>query len=193
MKRFMFMIKMGWFQRKKIREVSKNDKYHIKTITHLNIHKLRSHGIRYLALDFDGVLAPHSQSYLDKDIFQWLTLLCDKYSAANIFILSNNPTAIRVEYFCRHFPGIRFIEGVAKKPYPNGLFKIMELTKCKSYELALVDDRLLTGCLACILAECFPIFVTMPCKNYIKRPIQEGIFSLFRCVERYVFLFKKTK
>lgn len=187
MGRFNFTIKMSWNQRKKIKAISQN-KHQVKNVTKLNYVKLKNLGVRYIAFDFDGVLAPHGQPLPDEKIVQWLKLVCDEYNEQNIFILSNKPTVLRGEYFAKYFPHIRFINGVAKKPYPNGLLKIQELAQCKSQELALVDDRLLTGCLACILAGSFPILVTKPYSNYARRPFQESFFGLLRFIEKSIFL-----
>ena len=186
MGRVSFTIKMSWYQRNKIKAIAQK-KHQVETVTQLNPDKLKKLGIRYIALDFDGVLAPHGQPLPDEKILHWLKSLCEKYAEQNIFILSNKPTVARAQYFAQHFPNIRFIDGVAKKPYPDGLLKIQEIAHCKSHELALIDDRLLTGCLACILAGSFPILVTKPYHNYVRRPFQESFFGLLRFVEKSVF------
>ncbi|MDE5035872.1 HAD family hydrolase, partial [Francisella tularensis subsp. holarctica] len=72
------------------------------------------------------------------------------------------PTEARLKYFNANFPKIRYIAGVAKKPYPDGLNKIIQLVGCQAKELALVDDRLLTCCLACLIAGCYTILITNP-------------------------------
>ena len=187
MGRFSFTIKMSWHQRQKIKAIAQK-KHQVENVTHLKAEKLKKWGIQYIALDFDGVLAPHGQPLPDQPIFDWLDTLCQQYGQHNIFILSNKPTTQRAEYFSHHFPHIRFIDGVAKKPYPDGLIKIQQLAHCKSHELALIDDRLLTGCLACILAGSFPILVTKPYRNFIRRPFQESLFGLLRFIEKSIFL-----
>ncbi|WP_119329195.1 YqeG family HAD IIIA-type phosphatase [Cysteiniphilum halobium] len=187
MGRFSFTIKMSWYQRKKIKAIAQR-KHQVENVMQLNPEKLKKLGLRYIALDFDGVLAAHGQPLPDKKILNWLKSLTDKYSEHHIFILSNKPTAQRAQYFATHFPNIRFIDEVAKKPYPDGLLKIQELAPCKAHELVLVDDRLLTGCLACILAGSFPILVTNPYRNYARRPFQEGFFGLLRFIEKSIFL-----
>lgn len=187
MGRFSFTIKMSWYQRKKIKAMAQQ-KHQVDNVTQLNPEKLKKSGIHYISLDFDGVLAPHGKPLPDEKILYWLKSLSDQYSQQNIFILSNKPTALRVGYFATHFPNIRFIDGVAKKPYPDGLLKIQEITQCKSQELALIDDRLLTGCLACILAGSFPILVMRPYSNYVRRPFQESFFGLLRFIEKSIFL-----
>ncbi|WP_116964302.1 YqeG family HAD IIIA-type phosphatase [Fastidiosibacter lacustris] len=187
MGRFSFTIKNSISQRKKIKAICQN-KHQIDQVTQLNPNKLKVLGIKYIALDFDGVLAPHGQPLPDEHIFDWLKVLSQKYSQKNVFILSNKPTLERAEYFANNFPNIRFINDVAKKPYPDGLIKIQQLVNCKPRELALVDDRLLTGCLACILAGSFPILVTKPYTNYLRRPFQESFFSFLRFIEKLIFL-----
>ena len=41
--------------------------------------------------------------------------------AERMFILSNRPEGPRVTWFHHHLPGVRFISGVRKKPYCDGL------------------------------------------------------------------------
>ena len=187
MGRLSYTIKQSFYQRKKLKAV-KQKKYQLSVVTDLNIDQLKKHHIKYLALDFDGVLAAHGQALPNENIKIWLQQFSDKFNQNHIFILSNKPTDMRAQYFKSYFPNICFISGVNKKPYPDGLLAIQQMTKCQAHELALVDDRLLTGCLACILAGSFPILITKPCKNYRKRPFQEAFFGFLRKLEQGIFL-----
>lgn len=186
MKRLCFTIRMSWYRRKEIGCIAQN-KHHIKNILQLDPKKLKQLGINYIVLDFDGVLATYGQSSLDNCTRKWLKCLVNEYDEHNIFILSNKPTPRRVNYFAKHFPNIKFITNCLKKPYPDGLFKIQKKIFCKMHELALIDDRLLTGCLACILAGSFPLLVTNPRCNYLRYPLKESFFSLLRFIERLIF------
>ena len=187
MRRLIFMIKNSFQQRNKIKAARQN-KHQVEQVTHLNPHTLKTYGIKYIALDFDGVLAPYGRrSLLNDHIFIWLNNLCQYYGQKNVFILSNNPTTLRTEYFLKNFPEIRCIDDVEKKPYPDGLAKIQTIVNCQASELTLIDDRILTGYLACILAGSFPILVTKPYTDYLRRPCQEVFFSLLRFIEKSIF------
>nr|WP_245806472.1 HAD family hydrolase [Francisella halioticida] len=160
----------------------------LESIVHLTPGFLNQKKISYLALDFDGVLASHGKPEVIAEVKQWLGDFVTKFGEDNIFILSNKPTQERLEYFKKYFPKIRFISGVAKKPYPEGLNKIIKTINCEPQEVALVDDRLLTGCLACFIAGCYPILITKPYvdrENYTK---EERFFSFLRYCEQKMFL-----
>jgi hypothetical protein len=160
----------------------------LESVVNLTPEFLNQQQIKYLALDFDGVLASHSKPEILREVKQWLDSFVTKFDEGNIFILSNKPTQERLEHFKKYFPKIRFISGVAKKPYPDGLNKIINMIGCQPQEIALVDDRLLTGCLACFIAGCYPILITKPYvdrDNYTK---EERFFSFLRYWEQKIFL-----
>lgn len=160
----------------------------LDSIINLTPEYLVEHNIKYLALDFDGVLASHGKPKIYSEVKIWLDNFVKNFPQQNIFILSNKPTNVRLEYFKENYPEIRFISGVAKKPYPDGLLKAKELAKSEANQIALVDDRLLTGCLACIIAGCFPILITKPYvdrENYDKN---EKFFNFLRKWEQKFFL-----
>jgi len=79
--------------------------------------------VQALALDFDGVLAPHGAGQPSSEVVDWLRRAVTVFGAERIFILSNRPFGPRVDWFANHFPGVRFVDGVRKKPYPDGLKK----------------------------------------------------------------------
>jgi predicted HAD superfamily phosphohydrolase YqeG len=145
---------------------------------------LKSAGIAALALDFDGVLAPHGFPAPLPEAEQWLARCTAVFGAENIFILSNKPTDGRRRWFGEHFPEMRFISGVAKKPFPDGLNKIGELAKVPLSSILMVDDRLLTGCLAALNAGAQPYYVRNPSVSLKHRPVAEMFFMLLRAGER---------
>lgn len=160
----------------------------IARLTDLTSEYLSKKYIKYLVLDFDGVIAPHGKQKPHREVYQWFNKFLEYFNQSHIFILSNKPTTERLAFFSKKYPQIRFILGVAKKPYPDGLLKIQQLFNCKSNEIALVDDRILTGCLACIIAGCLPIIITEPyvdMKNYNSK---EKLLKLLRYVEQKFFL-----
>ena len=169
------------------KNISKKNIYSIKKLIDLNINTLQQKNIKYLALDFDGVMASHGKNKPYNEVCLWLNGLIKDFPEENIFILSNKPTLERLEFFKKNYSKIRFISNVAKKPYPDGLNKIQNILNCKSEEIALVDDRLLTGCLACIIAKCVPILIIKPYSdiNYDKK--SETFFKFLRFIEQKIF------
>lgn len=145
---------------------------------------LQKSGIVALALDFDGVLAPHGFSEPLPEAEQWLTRCAAVFGPDKLFILSNKPTDGRRHWFEAHFPEMRFISGVRKKPFPDGLNKIGELAKVPLSSILMVDDRLLTGCLAALNAGATPLYVRRPYVSLRQRPLVESFFMLLRAGER---------
>jgi predicted HAD superfamily phosphohydrolase YqeG len=145
---------------------------------------LKKQGIRVLALDFDGVLAPHGRNEPLPETARWLKACCSCFGEQNIYILSNKPTPARSDWFTCHFPGIRFISGVRKKPYPDGLLQIIEQSGAQPREVMLLDDRLLTGVLATCLADTSIIFIDRPYIDFRGNPVPELIFAALRAIER---------
>ena len=144
---------------------------------------LQQQGIEILILDFDGVLASHGEIYPARELRNWLYLCVEIFGARNIFILSNKPLVKRIDYFKQHYPGIRYVKEVKKKPYPNGLQKIISLTKKSPKSLMLVDDRLLTGCLAASIANVPVTYISKPYVCISKQPISELFFISLRFLE----------
>jgi predicted HAD superfamily phosphohydrolase YqeG len=139
-----------------------------------------------LALDYDGVLAPHGADRPLPEAEEWLKKAITSFTEERIFILSNRPVGPRVEWFRVNFPGIRFISGVRKKPYIDGLKKTGELTSVPLPSILMVDDRLLTGCLAALLAGSVPYYVRKPFVEYGKNWHKELLFALIRSAERFL-------
>lgn len=164
------------------------DEHCLESVTRLSVEFLNKHNIKIVTLDFDGVLAAHGKPELNEEVKIWLDSFANEFGQENIFILSNKPTQVRLEYFKKYYPQIRFISGVAKKPYPDGLKKLIEIANCEPKTVALVDDRLLTGCLACIIADCYPILITKPYVDYDNYNTSEKFFAFLRKWEQKFFL-----
>lgn len=143
--------------------------------------------IKCLILDFDGVLASHGELEMPLEKFEWLQKLIGNFPEVKIYILSNKPNKQREHYFRQHFPSINFVSGVRKKPYPEGILKIIQLSKTNPENCIMVDDRLLTGILAAILASVQPCLIKKPVRNFQKRFIKESFFAFLRWFERLVF------
>ncbi|GFE60257.1 YqeG family HAD IIIA-type phosphatase [Geobacter sp. AOG2] len=155
------------------------------SIASLDPARLAADGIAALALDFDGVLAPHGFPAPLPEAREWLTRCSAVFGADRIFILSNKPTEARKAWFGEHFPGIRFISGVRKKPYPDGLQKVQELAHVPLSAILMVDDRLLTGCLAALNTGARPLYIRRPYRSFRHRPLAELFFALLRAGERF--------
>jgi len=145
----------------------------------------KTRGISVLALDFDGVLAPHGETIPLPAMCSWLKNCLTHFTPDQVFILSNCPSPARIQYFNATFPGIRFISGVQKKPYPDGLAKIIEIKQVGAHEVMLVDDRLLTGGLAACLAGTQVTYIQRPYIALAKRPIKELFFIILRRLEKH--------
>jgi predicted HAD superfamily phosphohydrolase YqeG len=146
--------------------------------------ELAAGGIQAVALDFDGVLAPHGADQPLPEIVNWLQRAVAIFGVERIVILSNRPFGPRVDWFTEKFPGLRFVSGVRKKPYPDGLKKTGELASVPLSSILMVDDRLLTGCLSALLAGARPCYVYNPYRSFRTNLRKELFFHLLRCCER---------
>jgi predicted HAD superfamily phosphohydrolase YqeG len=174
---------LGWHHRLELRRLL--DRTPLNTsILELDPEALFSSGIAALALDFDGVLAGHGAAVPLPEAVAWMRRCEAVFGGARIFILSNKPTDGRRRWFAEQFPAMRFISGVRKKPYPDGLNKTGELAGVPLSSIMMIDDRLLTGCLAALVAGARPCYIRRPYVSYGFRPVAELFFLLLRAGER---------
>jgi predicted HAD superfamily phosphohydrolase YqeG len=173
----------GFSHRHELRRLLVSTKPHT-SILELDLTTFLSSGIAALALDFDGVLAAHGAPAPLPEAIEWLNQCETVFGGARIFILSNKPTEDRKLWFARHFPAMRFISGVRKKPYPDGLHKTAELAGVPLSAILMVDDRLLTGCLAALVAGARPCYIRTPYISFTQLPLAELFFWLLRAGER---------
>ena len=155
-----------------------------RTLLELVPETLPQQGIAGLALDFDGVLAPHGADEPTPEAAQWLTDCCRILGAGQIVILSNRPTEERRNMLAHRFPGVQLVCGVRKKPHPDGLNKTGELTGVPLSAILMADDRLLTGCLAALLAGAVPFYVRNPFVRLRGNFRKELFFIILRGLER---------
>ena len=153
-------------------------------ILRLDPVKLHAAGVEVLALDFDGVLASHGKPVPLPEAVEWMKRCEAVFGGDRIFILSNKPTEGRKKWFAENFPAMRFISGVRKKPYPDGLNKAGELAGVPLNSILMVDDRLLTGCLAALVAGARPCYIRRPYVSFGFRPFAELFFWKLRLMER---------
>jgi predicted HAD superfamily phosphohydrolase YqeG len=176
-------IRLGFLHRRTLSHLIHETPYDCNILL-LAPESLKSSGVSALALDFDGVLAGHGAPAPLPEAIEWLTDCVSIFGSDRIFILSNKPTEERILWFSDHFPGIRFIAGVRKKPYPDGLKKTGALAGVPLSTILMVDDRLLTGCLAAINAGARPCYIRHPYVSYHHNTTAELFFMLLRRVER---------
>ena len=174
---------LGFHHRRALRQLLDTTPRHTGILT-LDPAALRSSGITVLALDFDGVLAGHGFPAPLPEAVAWMQRCEEVFGGDRIFILSNKPTEGRRQWFAEQFPLMRFIAGVRKKPYPDGLVKTAELAGVPSSSILMVDDRLLTGCLAALAAGARPCYIRHPYVAFSHRPVAELFFGLLRRTER---------
>jgi len=155
-----------------------------RSISELDPKELQRSGISALVLDFDGVLAHHGAQVPVPAAVVWLKQCEAVFGGERMFILSNKPTDGRRDWFAQNFPAIRFIAGIRKKPFPDGVLKAGELAGVPFSSLLMVDDRLLTGCLAALVAGAPPCYIRRPCVSFTYLPVYELLFRLLRATER---------
>lgn len=136
-----------------------------------------------LALDFDGVLAPHGYPKPVDEATSWLKNILSSGNYKRVYIYSNKPTETRKSYFAELSPEIRFITKQRKKPYPDGLKHIADLEKVSLSDIIMVDDRLLTGILAAIIAGTSRLYISRPLKDYKFNTVAEVFFTILRFSE----------
>jgi uncharacterized protein len=142
--------------------------------------------IKVLALDFDGVLAPHGYPEPSAAMKVWLDKADKSGRFSRIYVYSNKPSESRRRYFQENYPEFRFVSNVRKKPYPDGLHKIMEAEGVAPENVLMVDDRLLTGMLAAAIAGTSSLYIAKPLADFSYNPVKEAVFATLRFVERWV-------
>lgn len=142
-------------------------------------------GIRVVVLDFDGVLAADKQKQLHVGVDVILNNIL-RIFGDHVYIFSNQPTVQRKEYFSKYFPRIQFIVA-KKKPYPDGLNEVVRLENVRPEAVILIDDRVLTGGLATILANVKCLLIKKPYVCFSSNILRELIFISLRAVERLFF------
>ncbi|MFZ4858851.1 MAG: YqeG family HAD IIIA-type phosphatase [Desulfuromonadaceae bacterium] len=174
---------LGFYHRRALRQLLDSTPFN-STILELDPRELQLTGVAALALDFDGVLAAHGSPAPLPESVVWMKQCENIFGGDRIFILSNKPTDERRQWFAEHFPAMRFISGVRKKPYPDGIRKSGELAGVPLSSILMVDDRLLTGCLAALVAGAHPCYIRRPFISFQYLPVAELFFWLLRGIER---------
>ena len=142
-----------------------------------------------LALDFDGVLAPHGYPKPVDAATAWIKDLVTSGRYKRVYIYSNKPTDARKLFFAELSPEIRFVNNQRKKPYPDGLKFIAEQEGIAPSNVIMVDDRLLTGILAAVIAGSSRKYISQPIKDYKYNTFSEIFFSVLRFLEVQIITF----
>jgi predicted HAD superfamily phosphohydrolase YqeG len=159
----------------------------LTTITALELPSPWLEALGLLVLDFDGVLAPHGAKCPLPAVMRWLLQLSQTYPALPVVIFSNKPTKDRQAFFKQHFPTWFFLSGVPKKPYPQGLQQLLQQYALLPQQMALVDDRLLTGMLSTCLVGCQGLYIVQPYQDPLSHPMVERFFAGLRRLEFWIF------
>lgn len=185
--RWCFTVYEGWKKRKRLKQFLCEPRYQIQSLKDITAQKLDEANIAILILDFDGVLANHGAEKPLPEVELWLKKLALEIGELRIAVLTNQASPARILYFAKHFPLIHVVQGVRKKPYPDGILEIIHYKGVPPHRVVLVDDRLLTGMLATCLSFSHGWYFRHPYSNFLHRPIKECFFSILRVVERWVF------
>lgn len=186
MKRIFYALQKGWENRVQLKAHLTQPALQLNTLNELTPAMIEAGHVAVVVLDFDGVLAPHDSDKPTPESEAWLKRLSVSIGEQRIAILTNKAKPQRITYFQQYFPGIQVVVGVAKKPYPDGLWEIANYRGIDSSRLLLIDDRLLTGMLAACLAPCQARYFRRPLRDYAKNPIREIFFSSLRTLERFI-------
>lgn len=186
LKRILFALKMGYLNRRSLKTYRRDPSLQVKNIFELSPQVLLDQGYEVIVFDYDGVLAAHGENTLNEKVATELHHFVKILGEGKVFILSNKPNNQRTEYFYNKFKGIQFILAKRKKPFPDGILEILQITNLKPKQVLIIDDRLLTGILAAKLAEANACYVTEPMINYRNRPITEFFIQILRKIERAI-------
>ncbi|MBP6104216.1 MAG: hypothetical protein KBD23_03085 [Gammaproteobacteria bacterium] len=176
----------AWRYRKALANYAQNSVLQAKTVLDVDLDLLKQQGIQGLILDFDGVLAAHAAPRPLAMMEDWLRKALSVFKPHQLFILSNQPTKARQAYFQTYFPGISFVCPQRKKPFIDGIQVVLDTLGVAPQQVLLMDDRLLTGILAALIAGIQGCYVTAPWIDWKKRPFLEAWYYLLRRVERWL-------
>lgn len=171
--------------RSQLKNITDNPSCSAKSVLSIDPTALKAKGIQVLALDFDGVLNYHNAIEIPDAIKAWLVTCGQVFGEDHLYLHSNNNRPDRIDYIKQHFPSMHILNPTQKKPSPEGLQSITDMTGIPPQHIALVDDRLLTGMLAACQAGCRGIHITKPFTHYRLNFITEIFFTSLRWLERH--------
>ncbi len=182
--RILYALMMAFKHRKALSAYRCGKAFQHQSILDVDPLAIHADGIKVLVLDFDGVLGAHGAKEISIAIQRWLQRCIQVFGLGRVFILTNKPSTERSDYFAKNFSGVTFIFPKKKKPYPIGILSILEQARVRPHELLVIDDRLLTGILAAIIADVRGCYITQPIVDFHKRFISELFIMSLRKLER---------
>lgn len=177
--RWIYALQQMWYHQKELANV-----HQMPHVTDLTTTWLRQYQIQQLVLDFDGVLSPHGEPTMLPVVQTWLQNLLETWPEGKICILSNKRFEARVQWVTQQYPQLIFLSALRPKPYPETLVALQTQSGIAAAHTLIVDDRLLTGVLAGLLAHTQILWVTKPWQDYQSRPIVERFFAFLRFGEQ---------
>lgn len=183
--RISYTLQKGWQYREQLGQMKTRG---IASVHDIDLEALKARGCTVLILDWDGVLSSHGKLALDEAICAFLDRAVEVFED-NVYVLSNNPKPDRADFLKARHPRVHFHTASRKKPHPNGLEEIAALTGQSFDQMVIVDDRLLTGCLAAAIVGMWALFINRPLADWRASPLKELIFAIARAAERFFFNF----
>ncbi len=184
--RICYALVMAWRYRKMLKAYRTESALQAAKVVILDPVLLKAEGIKVLVIDVDGVLTSFGELIVTKEIESWLNSCVSIMGEGRVVVLTNKPTTERSQYYANTFKGIQLVQARRKKPYPDGLQQIMLQAKVKPEEVLMIDDRLLTGILAALIAKTKGCYITDPTICIKKHPLPELFFIVLRKIERLV-------
>lgn len=154
--------------------------YYIKSYKNLNIDRLRQQQIKVLVCDIDNTLVAHDEAYPDEHVKAFIQRVKD--AGIQVVLVSNNVKE-RVETFAKELDVKTY--PFAKKPLKITYLKMMKDCGCKSKEIAVLGDQLLTDMLGANRVGFYTILThpvaqkDLTCTK-INRVVENMVFGLLK-------------
>jgi predicted HAD superfamily phosphohydrolase YqeG len=158
----------------------------LDTLTDLSIEYCQEHGWKAIVLDFDGVLSSFGKPQPDERMIKHAAMLSDH--GLLVAIHSNNPHGLektRERWLKINYPQILWMSSRPYKPNPSTLIHLSQRWKLESHQIAMVDDRFLTGGKAAYHAQSSFIYIKQPLIDRSFAFWGELWFYAIRSYERY--------
>lgn len=149
----------------------------VSTVLDINSYFCRLFCIKFIMLDFDGVLSSHNDVNFDENVFYWLKFTYEIYGKSSLCVYSNNIFISRI-LFLKKIGIVNTSIGFRKKPYPDFINNVLNNKKLLYHEIILIDDRISTGILAASIAMIRWCLVKNPYLN-IKGNFFVELFYIF--------------
>lgn len=145
-------------------------------------------GLKALVIDFDGVLGGARSEHCAEQYRDWL--IARLKEGLHLAVHSNNPESVgqdRRQRFLHDFPDILWMPTHPRKPSPSTLQYLKQRWQLDGQQIAMIDDRMLTGGLAAHRASVRFIWVRDAIADYGLAPMLEMGFAGLRLWERCLY------